>query len=361
MLNATFKQYFLDAIKLFAGITGVLFFLANPQSAAQSIMQGLALCYKSIIPALFPFFIFSKLIMHSKFAYLFGFVLYPYTRFILKIKSKKAQTALVLGLTGGFGTGADCLKMLYLNKEISKKEAYILLCCIVNAGPAFVVGSVGSAMLSNVYTGWLLYITLCVSSLITGAVAATIFNSKKASVFFNREQNNTYNKHDKINTKSFVTCVQDAVYITLTLCGFVLTFSFYLAAIMSLNLPKELNVLLAVILEVTVACNHLVQTNNVHVIYYCCVALSLMGLSIMLQIKSILNGCVSIMPLVVSRIVHLPISILLLFLLIKTFNVPLQVFAQNTYIVKMPIDAIFAVVFFCCAFFCALHNNTSKT
>ncbi len=348
------------------GLLGIVFFLANPLQSAGGIMQGLELCYKSVIPSLFPFFVFSKLVMGSKFAHILGLLLYPYTRFVLRIKDKSASTALLLGFIGGFGCGGACLQSLHENNKLTSTQTKVLLTLIVNAGPAFTVACVGTSMLGSVFVGWLMFTSLTVAGLITGAVFTLLFSvlegggkaQKNLRTICNVvKTKKTENNRNEEKGNLFVISVKSAVYSTLTLCGFVVIFSFLISCLNTLYLPKNAQIIVSIFTEVTLANSLIAQNSGTYTVYLCCAALSIMGASIVLQICSLINNNISIFPLIYSRIIHTPVSILVLYLLLKSYNIAVPVVLNSTiYTTSMPFDAICAVTFFICAFFVSLKK-----
>ncbi len=358
----------LDMFKLAIAFLGFFAFLLNPRLGTQGIINGLNLCYTSIIPALFPFFVFSKLIMHSKYSFVPGLIFYPYSRYLLKIRHKNTGTAILLGLFGGFGCGAVCVKSLYAKKNISLSEAHVLLCMIINAGPAFVVACVGTILLKSTITGWLIYISLCASSLITGIIFAVLANFKNKTECKKKKGHKktppplTVKDGDDIDDDSnkFVHCVKDAVFSTLTLCGFVVVFSFFMSCISVLNLPAWAQILVAILTEVTVANSLIAQSINAKTVYLCCCAISVMGASILLQVRSLLPSEISVLPVLMSRFIHAPVSLLCLHVLLILFNNAVPASAQTIYKMRMPLDAACAAIFFCCAFFCSFKTNQTK-
>ena len=66
--------------------TGALLFAAasvflRPGAAAGGVLRGLSVCYETVIPALFPFLVLSRLLLESRAASALGLLLRPYTRF----------------------------------------------------------------------------------------------------------------------------------------------------------------------------------------------------------------------------------------------------------------------------------------
>ena len=74
--------------------TGALLFAAasvflRPGAAAGGVLRGLSVCYETVIPALFPFLVLSRLLLESRAASALGLLLRPYTR-LLGLHSPKA-------------------------------------------------------------------------------------------------------------------------------------------------------------------------------------------------------------------------------------------------------------------------------
>ena len=87
--------------------TGALLFAAvsiflRPAAAAGGVLRGLGVCYETVIPALFPFLVLSRLLLESRAASALGLLLRPYTR-LLGMRSPKAPAAMLCGVLGGGG------------------------------------------------------------------------------------------------------------------------------------------------------------------------------------------------------------------------------------------------------------------
>ena len=152
---------------LFAAACVVL----RPAVAANGVLRGLGLCYETVIPALFPFMVLSRLLLESPAAGWFGLLLRPYTR-LLGLRGKKAPAALLCGLLGGFACGAQAVDALYREGELGCGEAALLLVCTIGSGPGFIVGGVGALMLGRAGAGRLLLAAQVGASLLCGGIAA---------------------------------------------------------------------------------------------------------------------------------------------------------------------------------------------
>ena len=91
------------ALGLLAVMAGLL---AASETAAQAVREGLALCGGSVIPALFPFLVVSRLFVATGSAAALGQLLAPLTRRMLGV-SGPGGTAVLLGLLGGYPVGAQ--------------------------------------------------------------------------------------------------------------------------------------------------------------------------------------------------------------------------------------------------------------
>ena len=99
--------------------------------------EGIELCLATIIPALFPF-IFVTLYLNACITN----IRIPGIRLLgkcLKI-SPGNETLFLLGLLGGYPSGASLISNMYSKKKVTPKTASILMGYCNNAGPAFIFG-----------------------------------------------------------------------------------------------------------------------------------------------------------------------------------------------------------------------------
>lgn len=172
------------------GILAVLGFvglLAAPTVAAQAGKNALMMCLESLIPTLFPFFVFSSLFVSLGFAEItgrgFGRIMKP----LFNIGGA-AATAFLLGLVSGFPVGARTAISLYNEHLCSKEEAERTLAFCNNAGPAFVLGTVGVGIWSSTRVGWLLWVAQVIASVITGVVFGRLWKSDGGKSCVNAEK-----------------------------------------------------------------------------------------------------------------------------------------------------------------------------
>lgn len=140
--------------------------------------QALALCRDVLIPATFPFMVLSAIGAEgvdgraggrkNRLAGLFGI-------------SGAGLPVVLLSLIGGYPVGAAMAGQCAARGKISPGEGARLCCFCFNAGPGFVVGAVGTALLGSPVTGAVLYAALCLASLTTGVLLG-FFGKEKEMV-----------------------------------------------------------------------------------------------------------------------------------------------------------------------------------
>lgn len=149
------------ALGLLAVMAGLL---AASDVAAQAVREGLALCGGSVIPALFPFLVVSRLFVATGSAAALGQLLAPLTRRMLGV-SGPGGTAVLLGLLGGYPVGAQTAGELARTGAVSRQEGQRLLLFCNNCGPAFALGVAGVGCFGSLRAGvwlWLIHVSAAV-------------------------------------------------------------------------------------------------------------------------------------------------------------------------------------------------------
>ncbi len=193
--------------------------------AAEAVRRGLTLCARSVIPALFPYFVVSGLFISLGFADGVGRRLEPLTRRLFGVSGAGAS-AFFLGLLGGYPVGGRTVGQLYRAGRLSKDEAERLLAFCNNAGPSFILGVVGVGCFGSLRTGVYLYLIHAFSAVLVG-----ILFRKKAPVSGQKVRYSaTFGP-----VPAFVRAVGEAAEGMVRLCGFVVFFLVILALITDLT------------------------------------------------------------------------------------------------------------------------------
>ncbi len=153
------------ALLTFIIILLMFLLLLFPNLCLQSAQNGLLLWFNKVLPSLLPFMIFinilvpldglRKLITFSS----------PISKKLWHLPGH-SFFAFVMGLIAGYPMGAKVVRTLYMDHKLTKEEAELTLCFSNNCGPLFIVGTVGTAMLSCTAIGYFLFFIHLLSALI---------------------------------------------------------------------------------------------------------------------------------------------------------------------------------------------------
>ena len=193
--------------------------------AAEAVRRGLTLCARSVIPALFPYFVVSGLFISLGLADGVGRRLEPLTRRLFGVSGAGAS-AFFLGLLGGYPVGGRTVGQLYRAGRLSKDEAERLLAFCNNAGPSFILGVVGVGCFGSLRTGVYLYLVHAFSAVLVGV----LFRKKAPASGQKVRYSATFEP-----VPAFVRAVGEAAEGMVRLCGFVVFFLVILALITDLT------------------------------------------------------------------------------------------------------------------------------
>ena len=145
----------------------LLLLLRAPQVAVKQVEQGLLLCSKAVIPALFPFMVFSEVIVATGVG---ERLLQPLQRLLHRLfKLPEAGcSAVVLGLLCGFPVGAISALRAKEKGSLTAHETEGVMLLSGNASAAFLLNVVGLKLWGNRLFGLSLYAILLLSQWIVG-------------------------------------------------------------------------------------------------------------------------------------------------------------------------------------------------
>lgn len=146
------------------GATGLIVLILDAKTAISGGMNGISLCLNTVIPSLFPFFLFSILLNNTLTGTQLA-VLRPFGK-LLGIPAG-AESLMLLGFLGGYPVGAQCITESYKSKGLNRQDAHRMLGFCSNAGPAFIFG-MGSSLFTRKSVLWLLWGIHIASALLTG-------------------------------------------------------------------------------------------------------------------------------------------------------------------------------------------------
>ncbi len=179
--------------------------------AAEAVHRGLALCARSVIPALFPYFVVSGLFISLGFAEGVGRRLEPLARRVFGVGGAGAS-AFFLGLLGGYPVGGRTVGQLYRAGQLTRDEAERLLAFCNNAGPSFILGIVGLGCFGSLRTG----IYLCLVHAFSAVLVGILFRKKAPAAGQKVRYSAAFEP-----VPAFIRAVQEAAEAMLRVCGFV--------------------------------------------------------------------------------------------------------------------------------------------
>lgn len=163
ILLSKYSRYFFTSLILVL----TLFMLINPRETVAAASFGFKLWYIAVLPALFPFFVVSELLVSLRFVHLLGVWLEPIMRPLFNLPGS-SSLVVVMGFTSGFPVGALLTRQLYEQKLLSDNEAERLVSFTNNCSPLFIIGAVGVGMFGSPTIGYWLAAGHYLSNLIVG-------------------------------------------------------------------------------------------------------------------------------------------------------------------------------------------------
>lgn len=318
-----------------------------PDACREAIEQALQLCGQQLLPALFPFLVVAGLVAGTGCADLLGFFLRPVSRW-MRLPDEAAGVILI-GWVSGFAPAAAAAARLLRNGRLTAAQTAQLLPVCVCSGPSFVVLAVGG-MLGSLRLGWLLYASqlggclACALALRRGTPAAADASAAPAA---------------PVSLYQTLTGAADTF---VRLCGVVLFFRF-LSGGLSALLPEPAALLPTLFLEVS-AGSAAAAAMGPGAVYWCGAVLSLQSLSVFLQVRALVPPSVSLGPLVWTRLLHLPVSLLLLrgFLaLLPPQDVYSSLAPRILTMQRSPTGAALCLFVLCCCTAVRLHRTLQGT
>lgn len=270
------KIYFLysKSIAIYLAILALIAMLVvNSGASIAAVKRALILCYQTVIPSLFPFFVLSGALINTGFVRAAGGALSPVIRPVFRVDGSGAL-AFVIGIVSGYPMGAKMVAELYEKKLISRTEGMRLLPYCNNSGPLFIIGAVGAGMLGNGRIGLLLYAVHLAAALCVGLCfrfyksgADALPERERVRTAVGRQLREYYRDEARSLGEILTQCVSDAVRTTLLVCGFIALFSSFVECLKPLIdacIPaRTLNLLIKGMFEVTMGVNGVAIEENI--------------------------------------------------------------------------------------------------
>ena len=311
---------------LSATIVFIVGFFVAPSAAVKGVSDGLTLCATAVIPSLFPFIFLSDFLIRSGLCRIAGKYIDPAVNFIFRLPGE-AGCAVIMSLIGGYPVGAKMIAQLIEEGSITAGQGRRMLAFCVNAGPAFVIGTVGTVLLSSPRAGIILYASLVISALITG-IFLRFFDSEKNEISVRSE--------GRLNTDAVSQSVFNATNSMLMLCAWILLFSCINALVRCLPLSEKALLWLNIITEVTGGC-----ARSVRAFPLCVTALVLgwSGVSVHCQLLPFIRQTgMSYLRFCLSRLIHGGVAACIAEILFNVFPCEVSVFSTASGVIPSAVS-----------------------
>ena len=215
----------------------VIFSKSNLYAAS----HGLTLWATCVVPSLFPFFVITNLLSHTKVVSFTGKLLDKFMRPLFNVPGI-GGFAFVMGLISGYPVGAKVVADFRENNLVTKDEGERLLAFTNNSGPLFILSSVGISLFGDTKTGLLLLCTHILSCITVGIILGKFSN--KTNKYCNYTSSKPITQNTNITFKNLGevlgNSINSAISTVLMIGGFVVIFSVIISI---LNTSHTLNIL----------------------------------------------------------------------------------------------------------------------
>lgn len=266
----------------------MLCIIIKPSTYITSAQNGIMLFAVSVLPALFPFFFFSKLLSIFKADVIVGS--------LLELPLRKIYNAppcggyiFIMSLMCGYPIGAKLINEYYKDGMIDTSDSLFLSSLASTTGPLFVLGTIGSLILNNHTAGIIILISHYLSALINGLIYRN--PNKSSSISKPKECSNTL--YDSVyNSVISILIVGGYIIVFNLICDVILNIGImdFIISIIPINKVVIEGVLLSII-EVTRG-SMIIGKSGIDLIQktaLICGAVTFGGLSIIIQSTTFLE------------------------------------------------------------------------
>lgn len=290
----------------FLSALGMAVLILDGKTALSGAAEGIDLCIRTVIPALFPFFVLSSALLRSAVSFhsleTAAITLYGLPR---------GTGCLVLPcFLGGYPVGAKSVHQLYAEGLLRRSEAERLLAFCNNAGPAFVFGVISQSF-PKIWMPWALW-----GIHLAGAwIASRFVPCTQTAVSRDRQS-----EQPKGSILSGVVITMGVV------CGWIILFRILIAFLdkwFLWLLPQTVRVALVGILELSNGCCELANVSNINSRFLLCSGmLAVGGLCVTAQTISVTQG-LSLRSYCLGKLIQTFVSLLLSYCLMYRTGLPL--------------------------------------
>ena len=284
----------------------LIFILFNRDIVSNTVISSFYIWFNTLVPSMLPMFIISDILINYNFTKYIPNKIIDFISKIFNI-SNNATLIVLLSLVSGFPLNAMNIITSYNNNLISKEEAEHLLLFNHFPNPLFVLNTVGILYLNNNKYGIIILISTYLSSIILGILVRNKNTLTNNNCITKSSKSQTFTE---IFSSSIKKSINSLLMISVTVCLFLILSTliiniFHLNSYLSLGIKS--------ILEMTMGLEHLSKLNisNIFKAILSSSIISFGGLSIHMQVISILDERIRYRNYFIGRIYQVLISLII--------------------------------------------------
>lgn len=147
----------------------IVAFLLNPSKYVKSFLNGLIVWATMVVPAVFPFFFFSIILIELGMAQRISVVFSHITEKIFKT-SGISSYIFFMSLISGYPVGSRLIADFHNKGAIDHRESARISTFCSCASPMYVLGSIGIGLLGSYKAGLILFLSQFLSNIINGII-----------------------------------------------------------------------------------------------------------------------------------------------------------------------------------------------
>ena len=145
-------------------LLAITIFIISPKMCMQATTNGLHIWLVNVVPALFPFFILTRIVIALN-----QTSIPVLDKFTSKcFCTNNAGLVYFLSLLSGYPVGAKLISSYYENGLIDKAGAKKMFCFCSTSGPMFIIGAIGIGVFGSAKAGYIILIGHIVGSFVNG-------------------------------------------------------------------------------------------------------------------------------------------------------------------------------------------------
>ncbi len=357
-LYKAFSNYLIILTVLLLVVTIMIY----PAESVDAAYKGLVVWATLVIPALFPFFIGSELLINLGIIKFIGIMLEPIMRPVFNVPGE-GSFAFAMSITSGYPVGAKIVSKLKSDKILTQVEAQRLVSFCSTSGPLFMIGSVAVGMFKSPELGVLIALSHYLGAIIVGMIFSRYKKSPQDSKYIRQKENSIGKVFSKINIDNnqnppvgiiLGDAVKNSLNTILMVGGFITLFAVIIRMLKLLGIidlitsiiialfpfkisPTIVRSLITGLFEITMGAKSVIDSAGIDLSYKIAIVSFIIGwsgFSIHAQVTSILEGSgIKSHVYVISKALHGLLSSLIAYMLFPIFNSYLSISlpVYNTY------------------------------